>query len=184
MKLHIKNMVCPRCKMAVEATLEKLGIKYRLVELGQVELLENIDSTLKEELLVNLQSLGFELLDDKKSKTVEQIRNLIVNLVHSRNDGRKINLSQYLSSQIGQDYSALSNLFSETEATTIEQYFILQKIEKVKELLTYDELSLSEIADLLNYSSVGYLSNQFKKVTGMSPSDFKKIRQRNGIDSL
>lgn len=184
MKLHIKNMVCPRCRMAVEAALEKLEIKYRSVELGQVELLENIDSTLKEKLSVNLQSLGFELLDDKKSKTVEQIKNLIVRLVHSRNNDIKINLSQYLSSKIGQDYSALSNLFSETEATTIEQYFILQKIEKVKELLTYDELSLSEIADFLNYSSVGYLSNQFKKVTGISPSDFKKIRQRNGIDSL
>ncbi|CAM3445156.1 AraC family transcriptional regulator [Flavobacterium longum] len=186
MTLYIKNMVCRRCKMVVAAELEKLGIKTLSVELGEVELLHPIDAPEKAALAANLYALGFELIDDRKSKTIERVKNLIIDLVHSRNNDLKTNLSQYLSSEVGQEYSALSNLFSEVEGTTIEQYFIAQKIEKVKELLTYDELSLSEIAYQLNYSSVAYLSNQFKKVTGLSPSHFKnlKSRKRKQIEDL
>jgi AraC-like DNA-binding protein len=171
-------MVCRRCKMVVAAELGKLGIKALSVELGEVELQHPIDSEQKTMLAANLFALGFELIDDKKSKTIERIKNLIIDLVHNRNNDLKTNLSQYLSSEIGQEYSALSSLFSEIEETTIEQYFIAQKIEKVKELLTYDELSLSEIAYQLNYSTVAYLSNQFKKVTGFSPSHFKNLKDR------
>ncbi len=186
MKLYIKNMVCRRCKMAVVAELDKFGIKPVSVELGEVELMHSIDAAQKAMLSDNLYTLGFELIDDKKSKIIERIKNLIIDVVHSRNNDLKTNLSQYLASELGQEYSALSNLFSEVEGTTIEQYFITQKIEKVKELLTYDELSLSEIAYQLNYSSVAYLSNQFKKVTGFSPSYFKnlKSRKRKQIDDL
>lgn len=179
-------MVCRRCKMVVTAELEKLGIKTLSVELGEVELQQPIDAAQKATLSANLYALGFKLIDDRKSKTIERIKNLIVDLVHSRNNDLKTNLSQYLASDLGQEYSALSNLFSEVEGTTIEQYFIAQKIEKVKELLTYDELSLSEIAYQLNYSSVAYLSNQFKKVTGFSPSYFKNLKtlKRKQIEDL
>jgi AraC-like DNA-binding protein len=186
MKLYIKNMVCRRCKMAVVAQLENLGIKTLSVELGEVELQNPIDTEKKAVLAANLYSLGFELIDDKKSKIIERIKNLIVELVHSRDNDLKTNLSHYLASDIGQEYSALSNLFSEVEGTTIEQYYIAQKIEKVKELLTYDELSLSGIAYQLNYSSIAHLSNQFKKVTGFSPSHYKKLknRKRQQIEDL
>lgn len=186
MMLYIKNMVCRRCKMVVASELEKLGIKALSVELGEVELQHPIDAVQKATLSAHLYALGFELIDDKKSKTIERIKNLIIDLVHARNNDLKTNLSQYLSSEIGQEYSALSNLFSEVEGTTIEKYLIAQKIEKVKELLTYDELSLSEIAYQLNYSSVAYLSNQFKKVTGFSPTYFKNLkdRKRKQIENL
>lgn len=186
MKLYVKNMVCRRCKMVVATELEKLKIKASSVELGEVELQHPIDAEQKATLSTNLYALGFELIDDRKSKTIERIKNLIIDLVHSRNNDLRTNLSQYLSSDLGQEYSALSNLFSEVEGTTIEQYFISQKIEKVKELLTYDELSLSEIAYQLNYSSVSYLSNQFKKVTGFSPSHFKNLKtlKRKQIEEL
>lgn len=179
-------MVCRRCRMAVAAELEKLGIKTLSVRLGEVEMHQPLDDDKKTTLANNLNVLGFELIDDKKSKTIERIKNLIVDLVHHRNNDLKTNLSQYLSAEIGQDYSALSNLFSEVRGTTIEQYFIAQKIEKVKELITYDELSLSEIAYQLNYSSVAYLSNQFKKVTGFSPTYFRNLKnqKRNQIEDL
>lgn len=172
--------------MAVAAELEKLGIKTLSVRLGEVEMHQPLDDDKKTTLANNLNVLGFELIDDKKSKTIERIKNLIVDLVHHRNNDLKTNLSQYLSAEIGQDYSALSNLFSEVRGTTIEQYFIAQKIEKVKELITYDELSLSEIAYQLNYSSVAYLSNQFKKVTGFSPTYFRNLKnqKRNQIEDL
>ncbi|WP_284653229.1 helix-turn-helix domain-containing protein [Flavobacterium terrisoli] len=186
MILYIKNMVCRRCKMVVASELEKLGVKTLSVELGEVELQHPIDAALKDTLAANLYALGFELIDDKKSKIIERIKSLIIELVHSRDNDLKTNLSQYLSSEIGQEYSALSNLFSEVEGTTIEKYLIAQKIEKVKELLTYDELSLSEIAYQLNYSSVAYLSNQFRKVTGFSPTYFKNLkdRKRKQIEDL
>lgn len=186
MMLYIKNMVCRRCKMVVASELEKLGIKTLGVELGEVGLLHSIDAAQKATLSANLYAFGFELIDDKKSKTIERIKNLIIDLVHSRNNDLKTNLSQYLSAEIGQEYSALSNLFSEVEGTTIEKFLISQKIEKVKELLTYDELSLSQIAYQLNYSSVAYLSNQFKKVTGFSPTYFKtlKNKKRKQIEDL
>jgi len=174
-------MVCSRCKMVVKSEFEKLGLQPTAVELGEVELNEEISDSQKEILLENLQSLGFDLIDDKKTKTVERIKNLIVDLVHHKNNDLKINLSEYLAENLNQDYNSLSNLFSEIENTTIEKYFISQKIEKVKELLIYNELSLSEIADMLNYSNVAHLSNQFKKITGFTPTSFKQSKDKMRI---
>ena len=181
MKLYIKNMVCSRCKMVVKSEFEKLGLPTISVELGEVELEKEISDEQKEVLLGNLQVLGFDLIDDKKTKTVERIKNLIVDLVHHKNNELKINLSDYLAENLNQDYNSLSNLFSEIENTTIEKYFISQKIEKVKELLIYNELSLSEIADILNYSNVAHLSNQFKKITGFTPTSFKQSKDKMRI---
>ncbi len=167
--------------MVVESELEKLGLQTIAVELGEVELEKEISDEQKEVLLENLQNLGFDLIDDKKTKTVERIKNLIVDLVHHKNNDLKINLSDYLAENLNQDYNSLSNLFSEIENTTIEKYFISQKIEKVKELLIYNELSLSEIADILNYSNVAHLSNQFKKITGFTPTSFKQSKDKKRI---
>lgn len=174
-------MVCSRCKMVVKSEFEKLGLHTISVELGEVELQEAITENQKEILLQNLQALGFDLIDDKKTKTIEKIKNLIVDLVHHRNNELKANLSDYLAENLNQDYNSLSNLFSEIENTTIEKYFISQKIEKVKELLIYNELSLSEIADILNYSNVAHLSNQFKKITGFTPTHFKQLKDKKRI---
>jgi len=174
-------MVCSRCIMVVKSEFEKLGLPAIAVELGEVELEYNITETQKDILLQNLQNLGFDLIDDKKTKTVERIKNLIVDLVHHKNNDLKINLSEYLSENLNHDYNSLSNLFSEVENTTIEKYFISQKIEKVKELLVYNEHSLSEIADILNYSNVAHLSNQFKKITGFTPTSFKQSKDKMRI---
>lgn len=186
MKLYIKNMVCGRCIMVVKSKLEKLGLNPLSMQLGEVEIKESITKNQKDTLAKHLYSLGFELIDDKKSKTIEKIKNLIVEVVHYKNNELNTNLSNYLSAHLLQDYNTLSNLFSEIEGTTIEQYFITQKIEKVKELLMYNELSLSEIAFQLNYSSVAYLSNQFKKVTGFTPTYFKQLKdkKRKQIEAL
>jgi AraC-like DNA-binding protein len=167
--------------MVVKSEFEKLGLHTISVELGEVELQDTITENQKEILLKNLQALGFDIIDDKKSKTIEKIKNLIVDLVHHKNNELKINLSDYLAENLHQDYNTLSNLFSEIENTTIEKYFISQKIEKVKELLIYNELSLSEIADLLNYSNVAHLSNQFKKITGFTPTYFKQLKDKKRI---
>lgn len=186
MILYIKHMVCSRCKMVVKAELEKLGLTPIAVELGEVVLKEDSIEDQKDALHHNLNLLGFEIIDDKKSKTIEKIKNLIIELVHHKNNDLTVNLSTYISQNLAQDYNTLSHLFSEVANTTIEKYFISQKIEKVKELLMYDELSLSEIAFKLNYSSVGHLSNQFKKVTGFSPSYFKQLKanKRRQIEDL
>ena len=174
-------MVCGRCKMVVKSEFEKLGLHTISVELGEVEVENEITESQKEILLSNLKALGFDFIDDKKSKTIEKIKNLIVDLVHHKNSELKVNLSDFLVENLNQDYSSLSNLFSEIENTTIEKYFISQKIEKVKELLIYNELSLSEIADMLNYSNVAHLSNQFKKITGFTPTHFKLLKDKNRI---
>ncbi|OYX82995.1 MAG: AraC family transcriptional regulator [Flavobacteriales bacterium 32-34-25] len=186
MKVYIKNMVCSRCEMAVRTVFEKMEIPILSMQLGEVEISENLDENQKQLLSENLKALGFELLDDKISKTIERIKNLIIDVVHYQNEKLKINLSSYIVEDLKQDYSALSNLFSETEGITIEHYFIAQKIEKVKELLIYNELSLSEIAFQLNYSSVAHLSNQFKKTTGITPTQFKQLKdkKRKQIDEL
>ncbi len=186
LKIYIKNMVCGRCKLIVRNELEKLGLVIRTIELGEVELAAPIDESVKKQVAVQLKSFGFELISDRKSKTIEQIKNLIRSLVHDMNNEMDMNLSAYLKQQMNTDYNTLSNLFSEVEGITIEKYFILQKIERVKELLMYDEMSLSEIAYALNYSSVAYLSNQFKKITGLTPSHFKNLKKnmRNHIDEL
>ena len=179
-------MVCSRCKLVVKSELEKLGLHPIAVELGEVELTENMSKNQKNVLIKQLQILGFELIDDKKHKVINKIKTLIIDLVQNKNNELNTNLSDYLSDNLHQDYNTLSHLFSEVEGKTIEKYFICQKIEKVKELIIYDELSLSEIAYRLNYSSVAYLSNQFKKVTGFSPTYFKqlKIRKRQTIENI
>ncbi len=179
-------MVCSRCKMVVKSVFENMGINPIGVELGEVELKNDIDETQKHELLKSLRAIGFDLIDDRKSKAIDKIKTLIIDLVQNKNNDLKSNLSDYLSQQLHQDYNTLSNLFSEVENTTIEKYFINQKIEKVKELIIYDELSLSEIAYSLNYSSVSHLSNQFKKTTGFSPTYFKSIKsvKRRQIEDL
>lgn len=179
-------MVCSRCKMVVKNVFENMGISPIAVELGEVELKNDIQESEKQELLKNLRAIGFDLIDDRKSKSIDKIKTLIIDLVQNKNNDLKSNLSDYLSQELHQDYNTLSNLFSEVENTTIEKYFMNQKIEKVKELIIYDELSLSEIAYFLNYSSVSHLSNQFKKVTGFSPTHFKNIKtiKRKQIEDL
>ena len=178
MTIYIKNMVCNRCKMVVKSTFEKLGLHPTQIELGEIVLQENDISAVKEKLILELQSFGFDLLNDKKTQTIEKIKSLIIDLVQNKDSSIEVTLSEYLSRELLQEYNSMSNLFSEVEGITIEKYYILQKIEKVKELLVYDELTLSEIADKLNYSSVAYLSNQFKKITGLTPSHFKKLKER------
>ncbi len=172
--------------MVVKTELEKLGFLPVNLSLGEVELNKDIDDNEKSIINNHLQSFGFELIGLKKSRIIEKIKNIIIELVHHQDNDIKTNLSDVLSSKLHHDYNYLSNLFSEVEGTTIEKYFIAQKIEKVKELLVYDELSLSEIALRLNYSSVAYLSNQFKKVTGLTPSHFKQIREdkRKPLDEV
>ena len=184
--IFIKNMVCDRCIMVVQNELEKLGLDAKNIKLGEVILSKEITSLEKENLSKTLEPLGFEVIDDKKGRIIEKIKNIIIDLVHHQDSDVKTNLSDVLSDKLHHDYNYLSNLFSEVEGTTIEKYFIAQKVEKVKELLVYDELSLSEIAFRLNYSSVAYLSNQFKKVTGLTPSHFKQIKvdKRKPLDSL
>lgn len=184
--IFIKNMVCDRCIMVVQNELEKLGLDAKNIKLGEVILSKEITSLEKENLSKTLESLGFEIIDDKKGRIIEKIKNIIIDLVHHQDSDVKTNLSDVLSDKLHHDYNYLSNLFSEVEGTTIEKYFIAQKVEKVKELLVYDELSLSEIANRLNYSSVAYLSNQFKKVTGLTPSHFKQIKEdkRKPLDKV
>jgi AraC-like DNA-binding protein len=184
--LFIKNMVCNRCIMVVQNELDKLGLDVKSIRLGEVSLEKEPDTKDKERLKEVLESLGFELIDDRKGRIIERIKNVIIELVHRQDNGAKTNLSAVLSAELHHDYNYLSNLFSEVEGTTVEKYFIAQKIERVKELLVYDELSLSEIALRLNYSSVAYLSNQFKKVTGLTPSHFKQIKEekRKPLDKV
>jgi len=179
-------MVCSRCKMVVKSEIEKAGLQPVSIELGEVEIKENPTKLQLEILNTSLKALGFELMDNKKIQTIEKIKNAIVTAVHHSDHDIKTNLSAFITSQIHQDYNYLSNLFSEVEGTTIEKYFIAHKIEKVKELLVYDELTLSEIAGRLGYSSVAYLSNQFKKITGLTPSHFKLLKEnkRKNIEEL
>lgn len=179
-------MVCARCKEAVKAIIERLDMIPASLELGEIELKEQPSKEKIKQLRLALQVAGFELIDDKKSRTIEKIKTLIVELVHYSNEQPKTNLSNYLSDKLHQDYTYLSNLFSETEGITIEKYLIAQKTERVKELLMYDELSLSEIAYKLNYSSAAHLSSQFKKVTGLTPSFYRSLKEKKriGIEKL
>ncbi len=187
MDLSIKNMVCGRCLKTVTAILKEAGVEVQSIQLGKAIIRDGLTP---EQLLVvrkRLEAEGFDLLDNQKAKLVQQIKQLIIDLVHyGELDEMKENLSNYLTGRLHKDYHYLSNLFSSVENNTIEQYFILQKIEKVKEWLVYDELTLSEMAFKLGYSSVAYLSSQFKKITGFTPSQFKKLKDhhRRSIDKI
>ncbi|MBC7848458.1 MAG: helix-turn-helix transcriptional regulator [Chitinophagaceae bacterium] len=171
-------MVSIRCKMVVKATFKKLGLHYTTVNLGEVEVQENINAAQREQLKVALLKSGLELLDDKRAILIERIKNVIIEMVHYEDELPKTNFSIYLSEKLNYDYTYLSNIFSETQGTTIEQYIILHKIEKVKELIIYGELNLTEIAWKLHYSSVSHLSTQFKKITGLTPTYFKSLKKK------
>jgi len=178
MKLYIKYMVSLRCKMMVKEELRKLGLKYVALDLGMVEVLEDITQEQRDQLKVNLLRSGLELLDDKRSILVEKIKNVITELIHYSDEAPVINYSDFISEKLNYDYTYLSNVFSEVKGITIQQYIIINKIERVKELLLYDELNLTEISYKLHYSSVAHLSNQFKKITGLSPSFYKQLKQK------
>ena len=178
MKLYIKYMVSQRCKMMVIDELNKVGVQYTAVDLGMVETFQDLSEHQRSLLRDNLLKSGLELLDNKKSILIERIKNLIVEMVHYSDQLPNLNYSEYISNKLQYDYTYLSNIFSEVKGTTIQQFIIIHKIERVKELLLYDELNLTEIAYKLQYSSVAHLSNQFKKVTGLSPSFFKKLKQK------
>jgi AraC-like DNA-binding protein len=171
-------MVSLRCKMMVKEELKKLGIHYVVVDLGTVEILEDINQSKFDELQVNLLKSGLELLDDKRSILIERTKNVIVEMIHYSDELPDVNYSDHLSEKLEYDYTYLSNIFSEVTGTTIQQFIIIHKIEKVKELLIYDELNLTEIAYKLHYSSVAHLSNQFKKITGLTPSFYKKLKEK------
>lgn len=171
-------MVSLRCKMMVKAELEKLGLHYVIVDLGMIEILENITNQQRELLKENLLKSGLELLDDKKSILIEKIKNVIIEMIHYSDELPHENYSDYISGKLGYDYTYLANTFSEVKGITIQQFIIIHKIERVKELLLYNELNLTEISYKLNYSSVAHLSNQFKKVTGLSPSFYKQLKQK------
>jgi len=178
MILYIKYMVSLRCKMMVKEELKKLGLYYVIVDLGVVEILKDITPVQFDLLKQNLAMSGLELLDDKKAILIEKIKNVIIEMVHYTDELPKVNYSDYISEKLQHDYTYLSNIFSEVKGITIQQFIINHKIERVKELLLYDEMNLTEISYLLNYSSVAHLSNQFKKVTGLTPSFFKQLKQK------
>jgi AraC-like DNA-binding protein len=179
-------MVSLRCKMVVKDELRKLGINYSNISLGQVELAEEISRSLLENFRNALKLSGLELMDDKKSVLIEKIKDVVIEMVHYEEELPKVNFSDYLTEKLGYNYTYLANLFSETEGTTIEHFIIIHKIERVKELIIYDELNLTEIAWKLHYSSVAHLSNQFKKITGLTPSFFKSLKnkKRNNLENL
>lgn len=171
-------MVSLRCKMMVKEELKKMGLRYVVVDLGLVEILEDISDKKRELLRENLLRSGLELLDDKKSILIEKIKNVITEMIHYSEDFPKVNYSDFIAGKLNYDYTYLANIFSEVKGITIQQFIIINKIERAKELLLYDELNLTEIAYKLNYSSVSHLSNQFKKVTGLSPSFYKQLKQK------
>jgi AraC-like DNA-binding protein len=174
-------MVSLRCKMMVKEELKKLGLEYVFVDLGTIEVLEDITELQREQLKENLLRSGLELLDDKRAILIEKIKNVITEMIHYSDEVPDVNYSDYISKKLNYDYTYLANIFSEVKGITIQQFIIIHKIERVKELLLYDELNLTEIAWKLHYSSVAHLSNQFKKVTGLTPSFYKKLKQkRNG----
>ena len=185
MKILIKNMVCDRCKMVIQNVLDELELKPQAVYLGEVDF---GDATIEANVLGPFQDkivpLGFEIINDKQTRLIENIKKQVISLVQQPQAPQKLKLSEYLSNRLHHDYTHLSNLFSTVEGVTIEQYFINQKIEKTRELLVYDELTLTQISYRLGYSSVAHLSRQFKKVTGMTPSQFKQLRDSNHRQSL
>ncbi|MGZ0014919.1 helix-turn-helix domain-containing protein [Yeosuana sp. AK3] len=186
MKLYIKYMVSLRCKLMVKQELERLGLHYTSIELGMIEILETIDEQQKMQLKLNLALSGLELLDDKKNILIDKIKNVIIEMIHYTDELPRINYSDYISDKLGYDYTYLSNMFSEVKGITIQHFIIKHKIERVKELIIYDQLNLSEISYKLHYSSVAHLSSQFKKETGHCPSYYKKLgkERRGNLENL
>ena len=182
MKLYIKFMVSLRCKMLVKQELKNLGIHYSSVDLGLVEIIGEITEDKRNKLKAALLKSGLELMDNKKSILIEKIKIIITKMIHYNEELPKVKYSEYISNIMGYDYTYLANVFSEVEGITIEHYIIAHKIEKVKELLIYDELNLSEISYSMNYSSVSHLSTQFKKVTGLTPTYFKNLKEKRRIN--
>lgn len=178
MKLYIKYMVSLRCKMAVKEELKKLGLHFMVVDLGEIDIMEDISDDQRELLKAGLLRSGLELMDDKRAVLIEKIINVIVEMVHYSEKMPKINYSDFISEKLNHDYTYLSNIFSEVKGITIQQFIINHKIERVKELLLYDELNLTEISYRMQYSSVAHLSNQFKKNTGLSPTHFKQLKDK------
>lgn len=181
MKLLIKNMVSLRCKLIVRSELEKMNLPFTVVELGEVEIANDLTSKQQQELKISLLKFGLELMEDKKSMLIEKIKNIIVEMIHYSDEPPMLNFSAYLSEKLDYDYNYLSNLFSEVKGTTIEHFIISHKIERAKELLVYNELTLTEIAEKLHYSNVAHLSNQFKKVTGLTPTFFRAMKHKRMI---
>ncbi len=179
MKLHIKYMLSNRCKLAVKAIFKQLGLHFIIVDLGAVEIMENLSSAELVTLNELLMETGLELMDNKKAILVEKIKTTIIEVVHHSDEGLKICFSTHLSEKLRHDYTYLANLFSEVQGITIEQFMIAHKVERVKEYILYDELNITEISYKLNYSSVAHLSNQFKKVTGMTPTQFKQLKEKS-----
>jgi AraC-like DNA-binding protein len=171
-------MVSTRCKIVVKEELKKLGLHFIVVDLGEVEIMEELSKEQRAELKCNLLCSGLELMDDKRAVLIEKIKNVVIEMVHHADEVIKVNFSDHLSAKLNHDYTYMANLFSEVQGTTIEQFIICHKIERIKELMIYGELNITEIAWKMNYSSVAHLSNQFKKVTGLSPSHFKKLKDQ------
>ena len=171
-------MVCIRCQMVVKSELEKLGLEYVYVKIGEADVIGTLQPEQIEQLDIQLKKAGLELMDNKRSILVENIKSAIIELVHYTEEQIKVNLSDYLSERLNYDYTYLANLFSEVKGITIEKFYLTHKIEKVKELIVYDELSLSEIAYKMHYSSVAHLSNQFKKITGLTPTHFRNLKDK------
>ncbi len=179
MIIFIRHMVSQRCKMVVKQELKKMGLWYVFVDLGTIEVRGEVTDEQREQLKANLLKSGLELLDDKRSILIEKIKNAVIEMIHLNEELPKTNFSDFISEKIGYDYTYLSNLFSEDKGVTLQQYIIMHRIEKVKELLLYDELTLTEISYRLQYSSVAHLSNQFKKVTGLTPSSYKQLKHKS-----
>lgn len=171
-------MVSNRCKMAVKEALKSLGLHFVLVDLGEIDIMENISTEQRQKLQELLNISGLELMDDKKAVLIEKIKNVIIDIVHYSSELPSINFSDYISEKLNLDYTYLSNIFSEVQGTTIQQFLIVHKIERVKELLMYNEMNLTEISYQMQYSSVAHLSNQFKKITGLSASEFQKLKHK------
>lgn len=186
MRLFIKNMVSLRCKIMVESTIHRLGLKCSLVELGEAHIVGSVSKQKYDELECALDEIGLQLLDNKKAQLVEKIKNVVIEMVHYSEELPRTNFSHYLTDKLQMDYTTMATIFSHTKGITIEHFIVINKIEKVKELLIYDELSIKEIASKMNYSGPSHLSNQFKKVTGLTPTYFKTMKtfRRKGLEDL
>lgn len=186
LKIHIKYMISNHCKLTVKEEFKKLGLHFVMLDLGEVDIMEDLSEEQLEHLKTALLNSGFELMDNKKAILIEKIKNTIIELIHHTEATIKINFSEFLSKKLKYDYTYMANLFSEVQGSTIEQFIISHKVERIKELIIYGELNMTEIAWNMNYSSVAHLSNQFKKVTGLSPTHFKKmkVKRRNPIEEI